>query len=296
MSGLAWHVGIDVGGTSVRVLGECADGTRGEVVTAAVPDSYDAFLAAVADLVPRAVGGPVTGAACGLPGTADGERPVFVPALPWIEKRPLRDDLARAIGSPVQLALDGHLTLLGEAVEGAAHGHDSAVLVAVGTGVGGAVMVGGRIWRGAHGSAGSFGWLPASGAADSRKHGAFEQVASGSALSALARRHDPALTAEGLVDRARAGDPSATTVVEAYAFRLGRGIAALSSIVDPDVVLVGGGVSAAMDVLGPVVARTIASLASPDGRTVPVRPTALGPHAGVVGALRAAQRGESVWL
>jgi predicted NBD/HSP70 family sugar kinase len=291
-----WRLGVDVGGSSVRVVAQDEDGTRSAVRTEPVPRAYDDFLALVADLTRDVVPGPLAAVGCGLPGTAHGQTAAFVPALPWIEGRPVGADLAAALGAPVSLALDGHLTLLAEAREGAARGRRSAVLVAVGTGIGGALMVDGRIWRGRDGSAGSWGWLPAAGAVADVDHGGFEQVASGSALTALAAAAEPPTTAQALVGAARAGDEAACGVVREYAQRLGRGIAALASLLDPEIVLVGGGLSAAMDVLQPHVDDAVRQHASPDGRSVPVRATALGPHAGVVGALHVALDEEQVWL
>ncbi|GAA0385863.1 fructokinase [Microbispora corallina] len=264
-------VGIDVGGTSVRVLAETPDG-RGELVTAPVAGSYDAFLDQVAGLC-AGVARPA-GVGVGLPGTSGESGPLFVPALPWLEGRPLREDLETRLGAPVRLGLDGHLTLLAEAAEGAAKGAGSAVLLAVGTGIGGALLIDGRIWRGVHGSAGSWGWLPAD-APDDRIHGPFEQAASGSAL-----RDGPALVAA-----AREGDERARDALDAYAARLARGVAAVASTIDPEIILIGGGLADAMDVLSPPLQRHVARFASPDGGRVPVRPAALGSRAGVVGAL-----------
>lgn len=291
-----WHLGIDVGGSSVRAIAQAQDGTRSEVVTEPVPASYDAFVDLVERLAATVAPGDLIAVGCGLPGTAAGDSAAFVPALPWIEGRPVGTDLAARLGAPVSLALDGHLTLLAETREGAARGLGSAVLVAVGTGIGGALMLGGRIWRGRDGSAGSWGWLPAAGSVVDLEHGGFEQVASGSALSAMASSSDPPTTAHALVAAARGGDAAACLLVREYAERLGRGLAALASLLDPEVVLVGGGLSAAMDVLQPHVDRALREHASPDGRTVPVRATALGPHAGVVGALHVARDEEQVWL
>ncbi|WP_067183862.1 ROK family protein [Microtetraspora niveoalba] len=277
-------VGIDVGGTSVRVLTETA-GRRGEVVSVPVAGSYDAFLDQVAGLCAEA--GRPDGVGVGLPGTSDGDRPLFVPALPWIEGRPLREDLERLLGASVRLGLDGHLTLLAEAAEGAAKGARSAVLLAVGTGIGGALMVDGRIWSGAHGSAGSWGWLPTPDSApgspaapgEAAGHGPFELAASGSALPG-----GPALVAA-----ARGGDEAAAAELDRYAVRLARGVAALASVIDPDVILIGGGLADAMDVLGPLLDRHVARFASPDGAGVPVRAAELGSRAGVVGALLTAR-------
>jgi predicted NBD/HSP70 family sugar kinase len=287
----ARHVGIDVGGTSVRLVAETG-GTRSAVASAPVPGSYEEFLELVRALLAEAGGGPVAAAGCGLPGTSDGAYARFVPALPWIEGRAVRDDLAAALGADCQLAVDGHLTLLAEATEGAARGRSSAILVAVGTGIGGAIMLGGRIWRGVRGSAGSWGWLPAAGAADDPQHGQYELVASGTALAAQA---SPRSTQQ-IVDAARAGDGAALAEIERYAQRLGRGIAAIASVTDPEVAIVGGGLCGAMDVLGPLLERFVNQYASPDGRQVPVCAAELGAHAGVIGALALARRGEEAWL
>lgn len=286
------YVGVDVGGSSVRLLAQRGDGARTPVAAVPVPGSYREFL----DLVQRLAGanadGPVAAMGCALPGTVEGDRAGFVPALPWIEGQPVGADLAEALGCPVRLGVDGHLTLLAEAREGAARDHRSAVLVAVGTGIGGAVMTGGRIWRGAHGSAGSWGWLPAAGTRDDHRHGPYERAAAGRALDDLAAP----MSAPDLVSAARSGDPAAGAAMRTYADRLSRGLAALASIFDPDVVIVGGGLSSAMDVLEPTLRRGMAEYASPDGRRVPLRPAALGPAAGVIGALRAALDEGEVWL
>ncbi|WP_431896453.1 ROK family protein [Nonomuraea sp. bgisy101] len=279
------YVGVDVGGTLLRVLVE-SDGVRGAVARHTVPRSYDELVGLVAELA-----GPGAHAVrVGLPGTSAGGSPVFVPALPWLQNRPLADDLAERLGAPVRLGLDGHLTLLAESVEGAAKGRRSAVLVAVGTGIGGALLVDGRIWRGAHGSAGSWGWLPAgsdtgpdTGGPDTGGFdtGGFEGAASGAALGGRGPE---------LVAAARAG--RMPPELDAYARRLARGIAALASTLDPEVVVVGGGMADAMDVLGPMLAVHIERLASPDGRRVPVVAAGLGSSAGAVGALLAARIGE----
>jgi predicted NBD/HSP70 family sugar kinase len=97
------------------------------------------------------------------------------------------------------------------------------------------------------------------------------------------------------VDAARAGERAAISALSSYADQLASGIAAIASIIDPELVLIAGGLSAAMDLLGPMLDERIRAVASPDGRKVPVRAAALGPRAGVVGALVAAQCGKEVW-
>jgi predicted NBD/HSP70 family sugar kinase len=302
-SAVPWRVGIDVGGTRVRLIAERPGGRgtgaaeRLPIVAAATPDSYQGLLAVIADLLKQAITDePVAGAGCGLPGTNDGDRAVFIPALKWLDGQPVKADLQLLLRAPVTLAVDGHLTLLAEAAEGAARGCQSAVLVAIGTGIGGAMMVGGRIWRGHHGSAGSWGWLPDPGGHDDSRHGRFEQAASGRALDARAASVRPGLSGDALVELARARDPAAAAEVKAFAVTAGRGLAAIASVIDPEVVLIGGGLSAAMDMLGPAIAASVAEFGSPAGRLVPVKAAALGPAAGSIGALRVAYGGENVWL
>lgn len=282
-------LGVDVGGTSVRVVAEDAAGRRGPVLETRTPLDYDALIDAIGDLSRAATDMAPHAVACGLPGTVSGECARFVPALGFLDGRPFGADLAKQLGAPVRLANDAQLTLLAEAREGAARDCGSAVLVAVGTGIGGALLLDGRIFSGRHGSAGAFGWLPAAEATPNEMHGAFELAASGSALSAIAAARRPGESGEDLVAAARRAEPDAVAAVTAYAERLGRGIAAIASVIDPDVVLVGGGLSEAMDLLGPVIERSCQRYASPDGRTVPVRPAALGARAGVTGALYAAR-------
>jgi len=291
-----WRVGIDLGGTSLRLLGESDNGERSEVTTVPTPRDYEDLLGQIESLLSSVVAGPIVSIGCGICGTLDGTRPVFVPALPWIEDRPLGDDLAKLSEAAVVLGLDGHYALLAEAVEGSAIGHDSVVLVAAGTGIGGAIMIDRRIWRGARGSAGSLGWLSAPGGRDDTDHGRFEQVASGTALSEAARAYRPGWTGESLITAARAGERGAAAVADRFGRDFGRGLAALASVLDPEVIVIAGGLCEAMDVLSPSIDRAMRDCASPTGRHVPVRAAALGPHAGVVGALLATKLDKDIWL
>ncbi len=288
-------IGIDIGGSSVRLRSETVEGRRSVVTQFAVPQSYAALLDQIVHAATELAGAEAIAAVgCGIPGTVDHGTPRFVPALPWLEREPLGHDLSRRLDAPVEVGLDGHLTLLAEAREGAAKDCRSAVLVAVGTGIGGGLMVDGRIWTGARGSAGSWGWLPASEPADER-HGGFERGASGARLEQLAGEWRPGAGAADLLAEAAAGASGAGAVVASWAATLGLGLAALASILDPEVVVLAGGLSRAFDVIAPVLERTLSASASRDGRRVPVRPAILGDRAGVVGALHAARDGARVW-
>jgi predicted NBD/HSP70 family sugar kinase len=170
------------------------------------------------------------------------------------------------------------------------------VLVAAGTGIGGAIMLARKIWRGAQGTAGSLGWLSAFGGKDDADHGPFEQVASGTALSQAARAYRPGWTGENLVTAARAGDTGAAAVADRFGRHFGRGLAAVASVLDPEMIIIAGGLCDAMDVLSPSIDRAMLECASPNGRHVPVRAAAFGPHAGVVGALLATKLDKEFWL
>lgn len=278
-------LGVDVGGTSVRVCSE-----RGSVSTAAVPGGYDDLLETVTRMAPR---GLLNAVVVGLPGATSPAAPRWVPALPWLDGRPLAADLgARLGGAPVTLANDAQLALLAEVREGVAQGARDAVLVSVGTGVGGAIMSGGRIIRGAHGTAGAFGWLPAAGIEATADHGALELAAAGTALDRLAGSN---LTGRDLIAAACSGDSAARAAVDGWAGALGNGIAALASILDPDLVIIAGGLCEAFDAYAEPLRAAVRRAGSPDARAVAVVPAGLGAHAGALGALFAADSEVGVW-
>lgn len=278
-------LGVDIGGTSLR-----AATRRDAVLTRPVPKSYDELLDAITELAPA---GPVRSVVVGLPGATGTAVPRWIPALPWLDGRPLAADLADRLGaSDVVLANDAQLALLGEAREGAARGVSDAVLVSVGTGVGGAILLGGRLVRGSHGTAGSFGWLPSAGVVATPDHGPLELAASGRALDGLAGagRRGPDLVASAV-----AGHDRARAVLDGWAAALGAGIAALASIFDPERVVLAGGLSEAFDAYAEALRAAVWRAASPDARGVTIVPAALGSHAGVVGALHAATTQQEVW-
>jgi len=283
-------VGVDVGGTHLRVLAARPDGARGTVRDVPVPRSTDAVVDAITELGLEAAGGvPVRSVAVGLPGWTTATVPRWVPNLPFLDGAPLAEALGERLGATCTLLNDAQATLLAERSEGVLRGRRSAVLVALGTGIGGAVMLEGRIVRGARGCAGSFGWLPVGAASADPHHGSWEQTTSGTALETAGQ---PWGGAAGLVAAARRGDGDAIAVIEQFGTLLGRGTAALASVFDPEVIVVAGGLSDALDLLRGPTLRAHAVHASPAGREVPVVRAALGPGAGVVGALRAAAEPE----
>jgi glucokinase len=278
-------VGIDVGGTRLRLIAQNAGGaTRSEPVEVPVPRSVDAMVDAIETLARTVVEeARIVSTAIGLPGQVLGSRCVWVPNLRFLDGVALGELVADRLGAPCQLINDAQATLVAEAAEGAARGFDDVVLIAVGTGIGGAYQVGGRLVRGANGCAGAFGWLPFSGSRRDADHGQWEQAGSGRSLERLAL---PWGTTEALLAAARRGDATARAVIDGYAEVLGEGVAALASVLDPDIIVFGGGLVSAFDLLNRPMLAAVTAHGSPAGGRVRLSPAALGGSAGVIGALR----------
>ena len=302
-------IGIDVGGT--KVLAGVVDGTGRVVRTArrSTPGRRvetvaveDALVAAVEEV---AAGEPVAAVGLAAAGFVDaaGERVMFAPHLPW-HGEPVRDLLAARLGVAVALDNDANCAALAEWTYGAARGAASALVVTLGTGIGGALVLDGRVLHGTNGMAGEFGHMkvvpdgqpcPCGGA------GCWEQYSSGNALVRYARERvgrepsllesscggDPALLTGPMVsDAAAEGDLVARRAFHSVGDWLGVGLANLVAAFDPEVVVVGGGVSAAGDrLLAPARAALRRSLVGAADRVVPqVLAARLGPEAGLVGA------------
>jgi glucokinase/fructokinase len=143
-------------------------------------------------------------------------------------------------------------------------------------------MIDGHLVRGARGCAGAFGWLSFDGATPDADHGAWERVASGAALEAQAGPWDGVAP---MVAAARQGDPAALQIMRDFGTRLGTGIGALASTLDPEVVVLAGGLVVSLDLIEASLVSAHRACASPSGGTVPVVAAALGTQAGVIGAL-----------
>ncbi len=301
-------IGVDVGGTKVMAAEVAADGTVARVARRATPgrrvevtlleDALDQAVREVAD------GRDVAGVGLAAAGFVDaaGERVAFAPHLPW-RGDAVRARLGERWGVPVLLDNDANCAALAESTHGAARGARDALVLTLGTGIGGAVIVGGALHRGRNGMAGEFGHarvVPEGRDCECGGRGCWEQYCSGNALVRAARAEmgpggplaaacggDPdAVTGPMVTDAACAGDPAALAAYAAVGEWLGIGAANLVAGLDPEVVVVGGGVSAAGDLLlEPARAALGRSLVGAPHRVVPPLLRArFGPEAGVVGA------------
>jgi glucokinase len=303
MEAMTW-VGVDVGGTKVLAVRIDAAGEVEATATRPMP-GRSAGADAVEEAVALAAGdvyGERSPAALGISAAglvdAEGERFLFGAHLPWRDA-PVRRTLADRTGLPVVLNNDANCAAHAELVAGAARGVRSALLITIGTGIGGAVVLDGRVVRGAHGLAGEFGHMqvvPDGLACECGLRGCWEQYCSGRALERVTRvalgRHldGPEVTA-----LARAGDRVALSSFASVGTWLGVGAAGLVSAFDPEVVVVGGGVSAVGDLLlDPARTALAGSLQGTAYRAVPpLVPARLGPEAGAIGAALLARDGRS---
>ncbi|KJY47180.1 ROK family transcriptional regulator [Streptomyces sp. A1547] len=304
-----YALGLDIGRSWLRVALADLDGTvvaRSDVRNQARTANSMADLAVsaarglVADsgLDP----GKVTQAVVGTPGVFDeDERRVrYAQQLPGWGRPGLLDRIRDGLGLPVAVQNDANLAALGEYTYGVGAGSRLFVYVMIGTGLGMGIVNEGRLFTGAHGGAGEIGFLPwpgrrepepaADGTADSTADGtadSMEDAVSAEAVVQTARAHGMTgpLTAKDVFDAARAGDAAAARAVELEGERLAHTVAAVSAVLDPDLVVLGGGVGHNADLLLHTVRQTLRTLTPLRPK---VAPSSLGEDAVLLGAVATA--------
>ncbi|HYF59986.1 MAG TPA: ROK family protein [Burkholderiaceae bacterium] len=294
------RLGIDLGGTktevAVLVPGEPAPRLRRRVPTPR--DDYAATVDAVAALVREAE--RELGERCtvgdGIPGTLSAATGRVKNAnSTWLNGRPLREDLQRALGREVRIANDANCLAVSEAVDGAAAGRGLVFAAILGTGTGAGIAIGGRALAGAHGIAGEWGHVPLPAPRDDERpgpacwcgrHGCLETWLSGPGLAAdHARVAGASIDAATLVAAAAAGDAACAASLDRWLDRLARGLAMVVNILDPDAIVLGGGLSNVEAAVRELPAR-IAPRVFSDAFVTPVLRAAHGDSSGVRGAAR----------
>ena len=257
------RIGIDLGGTKIEGLALGDDGREIDRRRVAAPrGNYDQTIRAIVDLVTaieaacgaEAVKSPAAKVGVGIPGTTSPATGLIKNAnSTWLIGHPLAEDLSRALGRPVRLANDANCFALSEATDGAAAGAAVVFGVIIGTGTGGGLVVNGQIVVGANAIAGEWGHNPMPSPQDDERpgppcycgrSGCIETFLSGPALARdyIARGGDD-LSAADVANLAERGDPRAIACIERYEQRFARAIATITNVVDPDVIVLGGGVS-----------------------------------------------------
>lgn len=251
------RIGVDFGGTKIEAAALDRDGAVRARRRAPNPGDYLKAVQTVREVVEAVAAETDAGPApvgVGIPGSISPRSGLIRNGnSTWLNGRPFLGDLQSAMGRKVRLANDANCFTLSEATDGAAAGAPVVFGVIVGTGCGGGLVVGGRIVEGKNGIAGEWGHMPLPWAEAAEhpgpacwcgRRGCMEVFVSGKAFEAdFAQASGRTLAAPEIAAEAHEGRPEAAEALKRYVSRLGRGLAAICDVVDPDVVVLGGGMS-----------------------------------------------------
>ena len=286
-------IGVDVGGTKIVVGVVERDGTIVRSERRPTPvSSTEALLAELADAVDSMRDESVRAIGIGIPSAIDQRSgtAVFSVNVP-LAGVDIRSWAAETLHLPAAIDNDANCAALAEWRAGAGRGTTDMIMITLGTGIGGGLILGGRLYRGSIGAGAELGSLVVDADGDEcvgwcNGQGHLEAYASGGAVDAVATR----LLGAGagtpdLVAAARAGDSAAGAALEASARKLGAGIASLVNLLNPELIVIGGGFGEAFDLLiGPIQDVLRRDGLAPARNVVRIVPAELGPDAGVIGA------------
>jgi glucokinase len=301
-------VGVDIGGT--KVLGALVDETGAILAEHRVPspdswpDMRDAIVGVVAELRRGSAG--VVAVGVGAAGMVDLDGMIhYAPNVPGFRTVPVQAALAEATGLPTVVDNDANTAAYAEIKLGVARGLRDALVITLGTGIGGGVIVGGQVLRGANGFAAEIGHFqidPDGPRCACGELGHWEAMASGNALGRMAREaaaagDAPSLlaAADGRIDAidghhvsaaAHAGAPDALALVDQYSFNVAIGLVGLANIFDPGLIAISGGLVNDGDIfLGPMRRHFLGHIEGAEYRPTPeIVPAEMGERAGVIGA------------
>ena len=279
-----WEIPTDTTDNGGRILPDIAEAIRGKLSERQIPAES------------------VLGIGIGVPGAVDRAGTVNrCVNLGW-GVVPVAQELNRLTGLRVLVGNDASVAALGESWKGSGAGHDSVVLLTLGTGIGGGIVLDGRLVNGFHGAAGEFGHILAdpdeTEACSCGKRGCIEQYASATGIVRYTKRvlnqtqlestlrTQPNFTAKDVLDAAKAGDPAALTAARAAFEKLGTVIAGICNAIDPEVVLLGGGVSRAGEILLALIRPTFEQAAFHACRDTKILLATLGNDAGIYGGMK----------
>jgi fructokinase len=292
------QVGVDFGGTKIEAAALDAHGNFLARVRAPNPGTYDAAIRTVCELIDAVesqAGGRGT-IGVGGPGSISPRTGVMRNAnSTYLNGRRFREDLAAALGRDVRLANDANCLALSEVVDGAAVGSQVAFAVILGTGCGGGLVVNGHLVEGANGVGGEWGHMPLPWPSASEldatqcwcgQRGCLETWVSGTGLQRdFLQATGRQLDGESIIQAVRAGDLQAQTAFDQYVSRLGRALAVIVNVLDPDTFVLGGGMSNVTELYErlPQIVRSYVFSDSWEAKIVPAQ---WGDSSGVRGAAR----------
>ena len=296
------RIGVDLGGTKIEAIAIAPGGQ--EMARRRVPaphGNYAATITAIRDLVlavEAEIGIASVPVGVGVPGATSPQTGLFKNGnSTWLVGHPLDQDLSAALNRPVRVANDANCFALSEAIDGAGRGAESVFGVILGTGTGGGLVVRQRVLAGRNGIAGEWGHNPLPWAEESERPGlacycghtgCIETFLSGGALARtycheIGRDPGPGVDATWVHAAALKGDAAALTAFDKYASRLARSLAHVINIFDPDVIVLGGGVSN-VDLLYDAVPKLWSRWAFANEVTTPLLKNVHGDSSGVRGA------------
>lgn len=299
--------GVDIGGTTVKIglfdrTGNVIDKWEIPTVTEGGPDAILPNVASsiTAKMQERSISADeVEGVGVGSPGaiTADGHL-VDAVNIGWKELN-LSEELGSLLALPVKASNDANVAAFGEMWKGAGQGCSNMVMVTLGTGVGGGIIVNGQILSGATGGGGEIGHLHVDDEetdyCNCGKQGCLEQYGSATGIVRLAKKRladdnapstlrDGEITAKSVFDAVKAGDDVAVEIAESFGRYLGKGLGMIASVVNPEVIVIGGGVSKAGDILLKYIEPNFKKYAFPPCSHAKIILAQLGNDAGIYGA------------
>jgi fructokinase len=251
------RIGVDVGGTKIEAIALDPKGSELQRIRTATPKGeYAGTIAAIVGLVQEleTVTGQTGTVGVGIPGTIVGATGLVKNAnSTWLNGKPLQKDLSAALGREVRCANDANCFAISEATDGAAKGYEVVFGVIFGTGCGGGVTFSGHVHNGPNGLAGEWGHTPLPWASATElpgplcycgHHGCLETWISGTGLEwDFSRTSSRNLRGAEIVQAAEAGDEEASRALERLIDRMARGLSTVVNVLDPDAIVLGGGLS-----------------------------------------------------
>lgn len=301
--------GIDVGGTTIKCGLFLTDGTlieKWEIPTR-LEDSGEKILPDVAQTVKEKIqergieSAQVAGVGIGLPGPVNDKGEIACAVNLYWGFKEVEKELTGMTGLPSKAGNDANVAALGESWRGAAEGARNVILATLGTGVGGGIIVDGRIVAGAHGAGGEIGHAnmrhQETAVCNCGNQGCLEQYSSATGIVRLAKEElknsqdgsvlrDQEVTAKSVLDAYKEGDALAVRVMERFADTLGGALAIFAAVVDPEVIVIGGGVSKAGQPLIDIIQKYYRKYAFPLCKETPMVIATLGNDAGIYGAAK----------
>ena len=302
--------GVDVGGTTAKIglLTEAGEKVEFWEIPTRTENNGEFILSDVAEAIRAKMkernidDSDVVGAGIGVPGAVNVDGLCYQAVnLGW-EKINVVNELHSKLKLPVKAGNDANVAALGEAWKGGGQGYQNMLLVTLGTGVGGGIINEGKILAGSKGSGGEIGHINLEenepDACGCGNHGCFEQYASATGAVRLANRILAASSEDSVLrqkekfeckdifDAAKAGDKVAKEIAERYGYYLGKGIAVTASVVNPEIIVRGGGVSKAGEMLFDLLMPSFNKFVFPGCKDVKFALAKLGNDAGVYGAAK----------